>query len=99
MLLKAKEDESQQPLVRLDDGDAGAAAGPSEASSPPTFEESAGHVLVDPDQGRTLVPSGGEGPPPQFEPYIAEYWVSKDKSIVSHDPHLNEDGEFAYLHP
>ncbi|KAI0068219.1 hypothetical protein BV25DRAFT_1818605 [Artomyces pyxidatus] len=92
MVLLSKEDPPQQPLVRLDDE-----PGPSEAlPAPPSFEESAGHVLIDFDQAGALVPTGGELPPPEFTPYDAEYWVSKDKSIISHDPHLNEDGEALY---
>ena len=37
-------------------------------------------------------PPGGEEPPPEFTPYEAEFFIS-GKEIVSHDPHLNEDGE------
>ena len=38
------------------------------------------------------VPPGGEEPPPEFTPYEAEFSVSGNE-IISHDPHLNEDGE------
>ena len=38
------------------------------------------------------IPPGGEEPPPEFAPYEAEFFIS-GKEIVSHDPHLNEDGE------
>ena len=37
------------------------------------------------------IPPGGEEPPPEFTPYEAEFFIS-GKEIVSHDPHLNEDG-------
>ncbi|KAI0094843.1 hypothetical protein BDY19DRAFT_914873 [Irpex rosettiformis] len=44
-----------------------------------------------------FVPPGGEGPPPpDFAPYVAEYFEAGDGSVVSHDPHLNEDGEALY---
>lgn len=38
---------------------------------------------------------GGELPP-EFTPYEAEHWISGDGDVVSHDPHLNEDGEALY---
>ncbi|KII86480.1 hypothetical protein PLICRDRAFT_165048 [Plicaturopsis crispa FD-325 SS-3] len=38
---------------------------------------------------------GGEEPPPSFAPYEAEFTKSGE-SIVSHDPHLNRDGEALY---
>ncbi|KAI0756940.1 hypothetical protein C8Q80DRAFT_1131215 [Daedaleopsis nitida] len=41
------------------------------------------------------IPGGGEEPPPEFTPYEAEFFIS-GKEIVSHDPHLNEDGEALY---
>ncbi|KAI0052875.1 hypothetical protein FA95DRAFT_1170490 [Auriscalpium vulgare] len=92
-MILQKPDELTEPLLRLDDPD----AGPSDEPPPPSFEESASHVLIDFDQGGALVPSGGEAPPPQFEPYNAEHWVSSDQSsIISHDPHLNKDGEALY---
>ncbi|KAI0305119.1 hypothetical protein B0F90DRAFT_1560841, partial [Multifurca ochricompacta] len=34
-------------------------------------------------------------PPPPFTPYVAEFQVSGDE-VISHDPHLNEDGEALY---
>ncbi|KDQ63578.1 hypothetical protein JAAARDRAFT_148049 [Jaapia argillacea MUCL 33604] len=37
-----------------------------------------------------------EAPPPEFAPYEAEHSVLGDGSIVSRDPHLNEDGEALY---
>ncbi|RPD62890.1 hypothetical protein L227DRAFT_521816 [Lentinus tigrinus ALCF2SS1-6] len=41
------------------------------------------------------IPPGGEEPPPEFTPYEAEYFIS-GREVVSHDPHLNEDGEALY---
>jgi hypothetical protein len=38
------------------------------------------------------IQDGGEQPP-EFTPYEAEHWVNADGDIVSHDPHLNEDGK------
>lgn len=63
---------------------------------PPTFEESVADRPVNPELAHTdiFVPTGGEEPPPSFTPYEAEYFVSGSGSIVSHDPHLNADGEY-----
>ncbi|KAI0669846.1 hypothetical protein C8Q78DRAFT_1070319 [Trametes maxima] len=41
------------------------------------------------------MPSGGEEPPPDFAPYKAEFFIS-GREIVSHDRHLNQDGEALY---
>jgi len=79
-----------------------------EEAPPPSFQESiaagAGpsSVLQSPysyfdgnlADSDVYVPQGGEEPPP-FTPYQAEFFVSGD-SIVSHDRHLNEDGEALY---
>ncbi|KAH9858150.1 hypothetical protein C2E23DRAFT_802883 [Lenzites betulinus] len=48
------------------------------------------HALED-----VYIPAGGEEPPPTFTPYKAEFFIS-GREIVSHDPHLNEDGEALY---
>ncbi|KAI0825080.1 hypothetical protein BC628DRAFT_1375389 [Trametes gibbosa] len=48
------------------------------------------HALED-----VYLPAGGEEPPPTFAPYEAEFFIS-GREIVSHDPHLNEDGEALY---
>ena len=40
-----------------------------------------------------FIPSGGEEPPPEFEPYDTEYEVTSGGCVVSHDTHLNQDGE------
>ncbi|KAF9457074.1 hypothetical protein BDZ94DRAFT_1176407 [Collybia nuda] len=37
-----------------------------------------------------------EAPPPDFSPYHAEYFETSSGDIVSHDPHLNTDGEALY---
>lgn len=39
-----------------------------------------------------FVPQGGEEQPPEFEPYVAKYKITSSGCVVSHDPHLNEDG-------
>ncbi|KAI0361563.1 hypothetical protein OH77DRAFT_1444179 [Trametes cingulata] len=41
------------------------------------------------------IPAGGEEPPPEFTPYEAEFFIS-GREIVSHDLHLNQDGEALY---
>lgn len=84
---KDRSSESEQPVLREDDG---SEAGPSFVPSP-SFEESVGHVVVSFDDAVDTFPAGGEDPP-EFTPYEAEYLVSGNGDIVSHDPHLNEDG-------
>lgn len=48
-------------------------------------------ILFGNDRQVLLIP-GSEDPPPEFTPYEAEYELTNDGDIVSHDPHLNEDG-------
>ena len=43
-----------------------------------------------------VVAPGGEDPPP-FTPYEASYFTSGNGNVVSHDPHLNEDGASLHL--
>lgn len=76
---------------------------PSLASSslqrqpPPTFEESiADHVLHFPqDDGLNFAQEGGEEPP-AFAPYDAHFFTSRSGDTISHDSHLNDDGEALY---
>ncbi|KAL6309929.1 hypothetical protein BKA93DRAFT_756836 [Sparassis latifolia] len=86
--------DPQQPL-----------AGPSRSAGlqPPSFEESTRDQALPsysdqfPESSEVYVPQGGEAPPPEFTPYEAEYFVSGGAGdIVSHDRHLNEDGEALY---
>jgi len=87
LLGKNKDSPLEQCLLR--DGD-GSEAGPS-GTAPPSFEESAGHLVVTFDDAVDNFPTGGEEPP-DFTPYEAEHWVSRSGDIISHDSHLNEDG-------
>jgi len=89
LLGKSKDSPSEQPLLRDGDGD-GSEPGPS-GIAPPSFEESAGHTIVTFDDAVDNFPAGGEEPP-EFTPYEAEHSVSGSGDIISHDPHLNEDG-------
>ncbi|KAG5647959.1 hypothetical protein DXG03_006993 [Asterophora parasitica] len=50
-----------------------------------SFPEPSPHAVVD-----FSVP---EGRPPSFAPYEAEFFRSSDGDIISHDHHLNEDGD------
>lgn len=84
---KDSSSEQQQPLLREGDG---SEAGPS-GVPPPSFEESTGHAVISFDSVVDTFPAGGEEPP-EFTPYEAEHWVSRGGDIISHDPHLNEDG-------
>ncbi|KAI0936401.1 hypothetical protein AcW1_000653 [Taiwanofungus camphoratus] len=93
------DDKKSQP----NGSDLATLAGPStNFDPPPSFEESAadqvagkyGSHFTEPD---VFVPLGGEEPPPEFTPYDAKYFVSgSSEDIVSHDRHLNEDGEALY---
>lgn len=49
-------------------------------------------ILFGNDRQDSLITPCGEDPPPEFTPYKAEYELTDDGDIVSHDPHLNEDG-------
>lgn len=51
----------------------------------------AADILCGNDRQDSLIP-GSEDPPPEFTLYEAEYELTDDGDIVSHDPHLNEDG-------
>lgn len=74
------------------------AGGPSGVSEPPPpFQDTERHGAIDIDSNdETYAPEGGEEPPPDFTPYEAEFMVSGTGNIVSHDPHLNQDGEALY---
>ena len=68
----------------------------NQLEQPPTFADHAGMSEDAPKYTErpielVYIPPGGEEPPPEFTPYEAEYFIS-NKEIVSHDPHLNEDG-------
>jgi hypothetical protein len=75
--------KAEEPSVVLQwAGDSG--TGPA-TDAPPAFAEVAGHITVNFNRGNE-----SEEPPP-FTPYIAEYQESGNE-IISHDPHLNDDG-------
>ncbi|KAJ7103556.1 hypothetical protein B0H15DRAFT_942976 [Mycena belliarum] len=62
-------------------------------SAPPPFDEG---MLIDfPDGPEPISGPGGEEPPPVFTPYEAECFTSGG-NVVSHDPHLSDDGEALY---
>jgi hypothetical protein len=42
--------------------------------------------------GDVVYPHYGEEQPPEFMPYEAKSFTTGDGHVVSHDPHLNEDG-------
>lgn len=42
---------------------------------------------------RELLALETSSPPPEFAPFHAEYEVQNKGDIVSHDPHLNDDGK------
>lgn len=59
---------------------------------PPSFKETAGDGSAAFDDAGDSVSAGG-GEPPDYKPYDAEHWISSSGETISHDPHLNEDGE------
>ncbi|KAG2159835.1 uncharacterized protein EDB93DRAFT_1244610 [Suillus bovinus] len=75
---------------------------PSLASSslqqpPPTFEESvADNVLHLPENDNLNFAHEDDEEPPAFAPYDAHFFTSRSGDIISHDPHLNDDGEALY---
>ncbi|KAK0465054.1 uncharacterized protein EV420DRAFT_1637223 [Desarmillaria tabescens] len=74
---------------------AGPSSVPNTSSTPPPppFHDVAEstHLLIDFDNE---LPQ--DDPPPEFAPYHAEYFDTGNGNIVSHDPHLNSDGEALY---
>lgn len=81
----------QRPLLREGDGSEAGFSASAAGVPPPSFVESSGHAVISFDSVLDTFPSGGEEPP-EFTPYEAEHWVSRGGDIISHDPHLNEDG-------
>ena len=58
--------------------------------APPPFQEPDSSLT---GNGEVIYPHYGEEQPPEFTPYEAESFM-EDSNVVSHDPHLNEDGSF-----
>ena len=53
---------------------------------PPSFEQATeDRLLPDPPQ---------QDPPPAFSTYTASFFTAGNGAIISHDPHLNEDGTY-----
>ena len=71
-----------------------AQAAATQAPLPPPFQE-ADFSLT--DGGEVVYPHYGEEHPPEFTPYEAESFTTGDGHVVSHDPHLNEDGTFVVI--
>ncbi|KAG8854889.1 hypothetical protein FRB96_007289 [Tulasnella sp. 330] len=75
-------------------------------ATPPSFEQSQAsiHALLeriphDDDDAVVHSLKGNEADallPPDFSEYEAEYFTGSDGNIISHDKHLNEDGEALY---
>ncbi|KAJ7634278.1 hypothetical protein DFH06DRAFT_1221572 [Mycena polygramma] len=70
-------------------------AEPSGSSPPPFQDGPSSSALIDFADDSEVIP-GGEEPPPDFTPYEAECFNTGSGNIVSHDPHLNSDGEALY---
>ncbi|KDR84964.1 hypothetical protein GALMADRAFT_218038 [Galerina marginata CBS 339.88] len=86
MILEHEPDDKKR---RYEDADTGAQASSSGAgsSSNVNLNEASDHALID------MVPNE---PPPSFAPYQAEHFEVGYSDVVSHDPHLNSDGEALY---
>lgn len=70
---------------------------PLEDERLPTFEEvehasSSGEARPLIEFTETIPGRGGEEPPPEFTPYEAEFTRDGNGDIISHDAHLNTDG-------
>jgi len=69
-------------------------SGPSSSDPPPAFEGTAAagpHTPL-----LSVVNDHDQLPPPAFSDYQAEFDVTSNGDVVSHDEHLNEDGEAFY---
>ncbi|KAI0348580.1 hypothetical protein BDW22DRAFT_1416741 [Trametopsis cervina] len=69
-----------------------------EQESPPPLYESSTNERVGSVDNDYFMPPGGPppSPPPGFAMYAAKYSEDENGCIISHDPHLNEDGEALY---
>ncbi|KAJ7492644.1 hypothetical protein FB451DRAFT_541865 [Mycena latifolia] len=88
MILPAyKQQPSQEELLPTASG-----------SAPPPFQDDPpSGILIDFSDGSEAIPGpGGEEPPPVFAPYEAECFTTSSGNVVSHDPHLSDDGEALY---
>ncbi|KAF5384853.1 hypothetical protein D9615_001503 [Tricholomella constricta] len=63
---------------------------PGTSEPPPPFNDSEQSSAAHHDTHSPLEP------PPDFAPYNADYFETDSGNIVSHDPHLNTDGEALY---
>jgi hypothetical protein len=60
---------------------------------PPTFEESANDNLFATEYSAAVPNPPFQDAPPDFSPYNASYFTLSNGPVISHDPHLNEDGK------
>lgn len=63
------------------------------SSDPPPFEATSSTALLLEGEEANW-PQYGEEQPPEFTPYAAEHFVTSSGDVISHDPHLNEDGNY-----
>ena len=96
-LLDVEQPDNVGPSVPTVAGPSTVAPSATTFNSPPlpTFEEAneaASLIRHDFADSDVFVPPGGEEPPPDFTPYEAEFFETSDGNVISHDPHLNEDG-------
>ncbi|KAJ7487574.1 hypothetical protein B0H11DRAFT_2013955 [Mycena galericulata] len=88
----------QQELQHLRPGGSGAPSASLE-SPPPPFQDDEGILIDFSDASDSSAmnpgPHDGEPQPPAFAPYEAECFTSAG-NIISHDSHLNSDGEALY---
>lgn len=82
----------------LDDGlggqaDAGASSSYAQIDDLPPPPDGEAPKYTERAFENVYIPPGGEEPPPEFTPYEAEYFIS-GREVISHDPHLNDDGEY-----
>ncbi len=66
---------------------------PSTQAPPPPFQEVGSSLMGE----EVIYPHYGEEQPPDFTPYEAKSFTTGDGDVVSHDPHLNEDGPFVAI--
>lgn len=94
MLINTEElDKNKQNIVPDSNNPYATSSASAFHQPPPTFDESVGDHVLQFSQDDTCTPVGGEEPPP-FVPYDAQFFTAHSGDIISHDPHLNDDGMF-----
>ncbi|PPQ99605.1 hypothetical protein CVT24_005181 [Panaeolus cyanescens] len=97
MIVIPKETEAQSELRNVQTPVASSSSNILVTESLPSPTISASSPLLGQNSlNNNEFPPAPSGPPPGFTPYSAEFFETGCEDIVSHDPHLNTDGEALY---